>query len=322
MGSRRARPNRDHQMVRHRFRSRRPCCRRSWPLDPAAATTRRARLEADIDRFLVRVRSAASPPTGRPYTPGGQASHRRGLRLRAARRRDMGLLSGLGADLRHPPGRRRAPGRDDEPRAGPCPPHVVAQLDGNLELLARRSPARRAARRIDNLGVLGERAGEMAVLVLPALEGHRPARRRGGQLAPRVPGRRRARQGRCSSMTTTRRCAWDAGSPRRLGARRGHPSPAVLGEERFPDTPPSRAVAAAASRTGTSDGTAHIAAGQIGTWIKAWVGRIPRIDAGPSTPPASPSPFDRRRHPSARLPPHLCPDPRRPGSRRPRCCGT
>jgi hypothetical protein len=42
------------------------------------------------------------------------------------------------------------------------------------------------------------------------------------------------------------------------------------------------------------DGTNHLGAAQINAWIRVWVERIPRIDAGPLDEAGQPVPFDRR----------------------------
>ena len=62
--------------------------------------------------------------------------------------------------------------------------------------------------------------------------------------------------------------------------------------ERFPDIPRSR-LWLLPRPTRNAAGTAHIGAGQLYNWLRAWVAAIPRIDAGPADEHGEPIPFPR-----------------------------
>ena len=119
---------------------------------------------------------ARFPTTGQPSGAQGEGGPRRGVRLVLREARELGLLNGLGADVRLPPGRPSAAAERGAARPGPAG-WRRRPARRQLELL-RGGPWRRPARPgYRHLGVLGEHAGEMAVLVLQAPQGHRPAGR-------------------------------------------------------------------------------------------------------------------------------------------------
>ena len=125
--------------------------------DPSALS------RSDIDRFLMRVGTALSRATGRPYSESRTAGIVVDCALVIREAREMGLFPNLAATFsfrRHDGGHRpieELPGRA-------LPAHVIAQLDAQLDLLATM-PGSPGDSRSRSLGVLGERAGEMAVLV-------------------------------------------------------------------------------------------------------------------------------------------------------------
>ena len=78
--------------------------------------------------------------------------------------------------------------------------------------------------------------------------------------------------------------------------------------DRFPDTAATK-LWLLPRGTRNITGTAHIPANQLAMWIRVWVRRIPRIDAGTLDDSGEPVPFDRAlsvnrpwRH-AGRLPP-------------------
>ena len=140
----------------------------------------------------------------------------------------MGLLPGLAPTFAIRRGDARAQGRDRGSPAGPSRPHVVAQLDANLELLRGRPRLGRRPGASQPAACSASRAGEMAVLAYLLLKG---TGRRVGEVASLhlecldvdEHGKAGAR-----STTTTRRCAWAGGSrsPTRRSSRRSEPSSA------------------------------------------------------------------------------------------------
>ena len=246
----------------------------------------------DVERFLSRVRS--------PNFPSGRA--RFGTRARAAvveecahvlrEARELGLVPTLGATFAFGGDRARA----RSPRAGPCRRRRPARRQSRRAgWRARRRRARpgadprrpRRARRRDGRARL------------QAPERHRAAGRRGGQPAPRVPGRRRARQGRPGLRQPQGGQDGPAPPAGRLGPRGGHPRPAGLGEVPVPLNPAERLWLLPRPHKNI-DGTNHLDTGLINAWFRAWLERIPQIDAGPLDDHGEPVPFDRSAiHPHA-----------------------
>lgn len=160
--------NRNHQMVRARVHA---VAVLSEILSggPGGGRDPSGLSRADVDRFLMRVRQASSPTTGQPYSPRRAASIVEDCAFVLREAREMGLLPDLAATfaIRRGDGRRKV--RDEEPGRA-LPAHVVAQLDAQLEVL-RGVPGSTSGPAHRSLGVLGERAGEMAVLSYLLLKG-------------------------------------------------------------------------------------------------------------------------------------------------------
>ena len=178
------------------------------------------------------------------------------------------------------------------------PDQVVACLDGQLDLL-RAVPGYFQGTTRRGLGVVGERAGEMAVLIYHLLKG---TGRRAGEVA--------SLHHNCLDVDERGRpvLVYDNHKAGRMG-RRLPISDSGLVEairqqqtwvaERFPATPADQLWLLPRPNKNT-DGTIHLGAYQILVWIRTWVARIPRIDAGPLNDTGQPMPFDRSAiHPHA-----------------------
>lgn len=124
---------------------------------------------ADIERFLARVRSPSFSGGGRPLGAKAKAAIVEECALMMREARDLGLLPALGATFAFRRGD-RSPRVTEEPPGRALPAGVVAQLDANIELLAA-VPGAAGTARVPTLGVLGEHAGEMAVLTYQLLKG-------------------------------------------------------------------------------------------------------------------------------------------------------
>ena len=178
------------------------------------------------------------------------------------------------------------------------PPHVVAQLDAQTGLLAA-VPGCTGAARIATLGALGEQAGQIAVLAYQLLKG--TGRRVGEVVSLRLDcldvdehgkdvlvydNHKAGRMGRRLPLA-------DSGLVTAIRAQRAWVT------ERFPDTPTDRLWLLPRPHKNV-DGSHHLSANQLSTWVRTWVGRIPRIDAGPLDGRGEPVPFDRSTiHPHA-----------------------
>ena len=137
--------SRNHQLVRVRVHAVAVLSGCSPPV-PLAATIPAALSRADIDRFLVRVRSAVSPSTGQPYTARRQATIVEDCAFVLRDCRDMGLLSGLAPTfaIRRGDAGRNLAGEED--RAAPS--HRISSPSSTTNSsCCAPSPARRAARR-------------------------------------------------------------------------------------------------------------------------------------------------------------------------------
>lgn len=248
---------------------------------------------ADVERFLLRVRSG----TGRPYSSRRAAGIVEDTAFVLREARELGLLPTLGASFAF---RRRDGGpRVVEDEAGRAlPPGVVAQLDSQLHLLAA-VPGTACGPAHRGLGVLGERAGEMAVLAYRLLKG---TGRRVGETASLhldcldvdehgkpvlvYDNHKAARMGRRLPLA-------DSGL---VDAIRGQQAWVIA---RFPDTPREQLWLLPRANKNT-DGRAHIPAHQILMWMRAWVAGIPAIGSGLRDERGEPAPFDRAAiHPHA-----------------------
>ncbi len=253
--------------------------------DPAALS------RADIDRFLVRVRSAVSPSTGQPYTVRRQATIVEDCAFVLRDCRDMGLLSGLAPTfaIRRGDAGRNLAEEEDSGRA--LSPHIVAQLDDHLELL-RAVPGSEGGPAHHNRGVLGSRAGEMAVLAYLLLKG---TGRRVGEVA--------SLHLECLDADEHAKpvLVYDNHKAMRMGRRLPLADSGLVEairaqqrwvRERFAGTPPAE-LWLLPRGTRNATGTAHVPPSQIGTWIKVWVRRIPRLDAGGLDATGEPLSFGR-----------------------------
>lgn len=245
---------------------------------------------ADIDRFLARVGSALSPRTGRRYSTSRAAGIVVDCTLVLREAREMGLLPTLGTTFtfRRHDGGQRVP---EEHPGRALPSHVVVQLDAALDRL-RATPGSTGASRPRSLGVLGEHAGEMAVLAYELLKG---TGRRVGEIA--------SLHLECLEVDEHDRLAllYDNHKTARAGRRLPLADATLVGAiraqqawvaERFPDTPAEQLwLLPRASKN--ANGTAHLGGGQIALWMRSWVAALPRLDAGTLDEAGCPVPFDR-----------------------------
>ena len=124
---------------------------------------------ADVERFLARVRSPRFSVGGRTLGAKAKAAVIEECALMLREARDLGLLVTLGATFAFRRGDRISR-LAEQPPGKALPAGVVAQLDANIDLLAA-VPGAAGLARVPTLGVLGEHAGEMAVLVYELLKG-------------------------------------------------------------------------------------------------------------------------------------------------------
>jgi len=251
----------------------------------------------DVERFLLRIRSVPSTQTGQPYSPRRAAGIVEDCSFILREVREMGLVPSLAPTfaLRRGDGGRRVV--EQEPGRA-LPVHVVAQLDAQLGLLhavpgSLGGPAHRS------LGVLGERAGEMAVLTYQLLKG---TGRRVGEIA--------SLHLECLDVDEHAKAVlvYDNHKAGRM-ARRLPIADSKLVEDirsqqawvaqRFPDTE-RRQLWLLPRANKNADGTTHLSGHQILMWMRAWVRDIPTIDAGLLDKSGEPVPFNRRAiHPHA-----------------------
>jgi integrase len=247
----------------------------------------------DMERFLGRVPSLKTI-SGCPYSTRRLAGIVEDVALVLRETKEAGLLSDLPATfaIRRGDGPRRP---DDEPGRA-LPAQVVAILDANLDLL-RAVPASWwpiTARR-----VLGERAGEMGLLIYRLLKA---TGRRSGEIA--------SLHLDCLEFDHTGRAVlvYDNHKRQRMGRRLPISDPELVEAirdqqawvtQRFPDTAPDQLwLLPRASRN--SDGTAHISSHLVWNCINAWVTRIPNIEIAQPGQEGQPAPFDRSAiHPHA-----------------------
>lgn len=251
--------------------------------DPAALG------RADVDRFLVRVRALTSPQAGRPYSARRAAGIVEDCAFVLREARDLGLLAGLGPTFVV---RRADAGRNvNEEEGRALPAHVVTQLDAHLDLL-RLVPGSSGGPRHHNLGVLGEHAGEMAVLAYRLLKS---TGRRVGEIASLHLGCLDVDEHGKAVLVYDNHKAGRMG--RRLPLADTELVEAVRAQqrwiiERFPATPKDKLWLLPRPNK-NADGSAHLAGNQIAIWIRSWVRRIPRIDAGVPDDRGDPVPYDR-----------------------------
>ena len=212
--------------------------------------------------------------------------------------RDLGLLPTLGATFAFRVGDARRKMLGEGPGRA-LPAHVVDQLDAHLELLAAVpgcvGPARRAT-----LGALGEQAGEIAVLGYRLLKG--TGRRVGEELV--------SLHLDCLDVDEYGKdvLVYDNHKAARLGRHLPLADSALVGAiraqqawvaARFPDTARQRLWLLPRPHKNT-DGTHHLSAHQMLSWMRTWVQRIPRLTAGPPGASAAAVDFDRSAiHPHA-----------------------
>jgi integrase len=255
--------------------------------DPAALG------RGDMERFLSRV-SSFRTRQGRPYSARRLSTIVEDVSFVLRQARETDLLADLPAafavrrgDLRRRP--------DDEPGRA-LPAQVIAILDAHTDLL-RTVPATwpMTSRR-----VLGERAGEMGVLVYLLLKS--TGRRRGEIASLRL---------ECLEVDGAGRpvLVYDNHKRQRMARRLPIADSALVQairdqqawvKHRFPDTLPAELwLLPRASRN--SDGRAHLSSHHVWSWITTWIERIPTIDVVPAGIGGSePIPFDRSAiHPHA-----------------------
>lgn len=258
--------------------------------DPAALG------RADIDRFLVR-RGSLRTKGGQPYGTRRAAAIVEGCAVVLREARELGQLTTLPSTFSFRRGD-AGPRLDDDEPGRALPDHVVACLDAHLDVL-RAVPGyfRGTTRR--GVGVVGERAGEMAVLIYKLLKG---TGRRAGEVA--------SLHLDCLDVDEHGRpvLVYDNHKARRMGRRLPLGDSGLVDAirdqqswvaERFPETPPGQLWLLPRVNKNT-DGTFHLRPQLIVVWIRAWVTRVPSIDAGPVVDEGAPVAFDRAAiHPHA-----------------------
>lgn len=251
----------------------------------------------DVERFLARAASLTTARTGLLYSPQHAATVVRDCALVLRDAREMGLLSALAPTFAIRRNDAAARVADDEGGRA-LPAHIVAQLDAHVDLL-RATPGTNGGPAHRSLGVLGERAGEEAVLAYEILK---CTGRRAGEVASL----------HLDCLDVDERggpvLIYDNHKAQRMGRRLPLSDTALVTAiraqqawvaERFPDTPRDQ-LWLLPRGTKNADGTAHISAEQIFRWMKAWVTRVPRINAGTLDDAGEPVPFDRSAvHPHA-----------------------
>jgi integrase len=245
---------------------------------------------SDIERFLTRVASRSFPAGRRPWGPKAKAALIEECSLMLRESRELGLLGGVGATFAFRRGD-RSPRVTEEPPGRALPAGVVAQLDANIELLAA-VPGAAGAARVPTLGVLGEHAGEMAVLVYGLLKG---SGRRVGEVA--------SLHLECLDVDEHGKdvLVYDNHKAARMGRRLPLADSALVAavraqqswvRSRFPAAAPEQLWLLPRPHK-NADGSNHIDTGLINAWFRSWMTAIPRVDAGPLDHDGSPVAFDR-----------------------------
>ncbi len=252
--------------------------------DPAALT------RADIERFLIRLRSSAFPTRTRPLGVRAKAAIVEECSLMLREAMELGLLDGVGASFAFRRGD-RAPRAPEEPPGRALPAAIVAQLEAQLDILAD-VPGATGASRIATLGVLGERGGTMAVLAYQLLKG--TGRRVGEVASLRLD---------CLEVDEHSKdvLVYDNHKAGRMGRRLPLADSALVAairaqqawvRSRFPDRPAEKLWLLPRPHK-NSDGTNHIDAGLVNAWFRGWMARIPLIEAGPLDEHGNPVHFDK-----------------------------
>jgi site-specific recombinase XerD len=250
----------------------------------------------DVDRFLLRVASLPNPATGRPYTDRRVAQIVEDCACVLRELREMGLLADLGPTFVF---RRGDYGRhtDEEEAGRALPGVVVAQLDARLDLL--RGVPGSSARAGYGLGVLGDHAGEVAVLAYQLLKG--TGRRLGEVVSLHLD---------CLDVDEHGGpvLIYDNHKRQRMGRRLpladSELVEAVRAQQewviaRFPAAGRDKLWLFPRANK-NAGGSAHMGATQLFKWLHTWVARIPRLDAGTFDNSGDPVPFDRSAiHPHA-----------------------
>ena len=286
--------NRNHQMVRHRVQSVAVLSRvlaggHDGGRDPSGLS------RVDVDRFLMRVRTATSSTTG--HSPGRAATIVEDCAFVLREAREMGLLPDLAPTFAIRRGDSGRKIRDEEPGRA-LPAHVVAQLDSQVEVL-RAVPGSTGGPAHRSLGAIGERAGDMAVLSYLLLKS---TGRRVGEVA--------SLHLECLDVDEAGKAVLIYDNHKAMRMRRRLPladsalvetirSQQAWVSSRFPDTAPGD-LWLLPRGTRNVTGTAHVPAGQLAMWMRVWVSRIDRIDAGGVDSTGEPLAFTRSAiHPHA-----------------------
>jgi len=244
----------------------------------------------DIERFLARVRSPQFPTRTEPWGAKAKSALVEDCSLMLREARELGLLDGVGASFAFRRGD-RPPRSTDEPPGRALPAAVVAQLDAQLDILAG-VPGGTGPSRIATLGVLGERAGAMAVLAYRLLKG---TGRRVGEVA--------SLRLECLEVDEHGKdvLVYDNHKAARMGRRLPLADSALVGavraqqdwvRSRFPASPTGQLWLLPRPHK-NSDGTSHIDTGLVNAWFRSWLTRMPEIEAGPLDEHGNPVPFDK-----------------------------
>ena len=256
--------------------------------DNAAALNRR-----DVDRFLLRMKAMSSPDTG-TMSPNSAFHIAKSCGLVIREATEMGFLPGLNPTFLFRRGDTHWPIiEEEEGRA--LPAHVVAQLDTQTALLAQtpgsaKDSPRQSAHR--SLGVLGERAGTVAVLAYQLLKG---TGRRVGEIASlHLDCLDVDEHGKAVLIYDNHK----AGRMRRRLPLADSALVAAIADQqgwvanRFPATPREQLWLLPRANKNADD-TVHIGGSQLLMWLRAWVAHIPAIDAGVPGADGQPVAFDR-----------------------------
>jgi integrase len=257
---------------------------------PGGGHDPRALDRRDIERFLTTARAISSTRTGEPCDPGYVRSIVKSCALFLRDARDIGLLPTLSPTFAF---RRADGGTHIQERDGRAlPAHVVAQLDTHLDLLRALPGNLTGGTRPSGRGVLGERAGETAVLAYQLLKG---TGRRAGEVA--------SLHLDCLDVDEHDRpvLIYDNHKARRMARHLPIADTALVEAiqaqqawvaQRFPHTPKAK-LWLLPRPVRNVNGTGHIDPNLISAWMRAWVDRIPTIDSGMLDGQGQPVPFDR-----------------------------
>jgi len=244
----------------------------------------------DVDRFLLRLRSQRSPTTGERLSVNSAFHIAKACALVVREATEMGFLPELNPTFSFRRGDAHWPIVEEE-QGRALPAHVIAQLDAHLDLLAG-IPGSSQGPHHRSVGVLGDRAGTVAVLAYRLLKG---TGRRLGEVA--------SLHLDCLDVDENAKAVLVYDNHKAGRMRRRLPLAdtdlvqAIRDQQRwvaqrFPQTPRDGLwLFPRANKNG--DGSAHIGTGQLNIWIRAWVDAIPRIDAGPFDDNGEPIPFRR-----------------------------